>query len=349
MDGKVSWGVIGSGGIAFRRTIPEGILPARNAKLVAVYGPDLEGNRAVAEQFGARAAASVEDLLACEIDCIYIATPTYLHCRQALACTAAGKHVLCEKPLGLTVTEAEEMVTTFARAGLLLGTGFMMRFQAQHQEARRLIESGRLGQPVYARAQLSCWYPPIAGAWRQDPALGGGGALMDLGGHCLDLLEMFFGPVAAVTARICRRVHSYQPEDGAIIALEFENGALGSVDTFFSIPDTACENALELYGSRGSVLARGTIGQGSSGTMSALLSGGDTGYDARQDRSIVSQPICLAPVNTYCAEIEEFSGAVLEHREPEISGKLGLHSQRLLSACYLSARSGSPVRIHGDA
>jgi predicted dehydrogenase len=172
---------------------------------------------------------------------------------------------------------------------------------------------------------------------------------MDLGGHCLDLLEMFFGPVAAVTARTCRRVHSYQPEDGAIVALEFENGALGSVDTFFSIPDTASENALELYGSKGSVLARGTIGQGSNGTMSALLADVESGYDARQDRSAVPQPVCPVPVDTYCAEIEEFSGAVLEHREPEISGKLGLRSQRLLSACYLSARSGSPVRIHGHA
>jgi predicted dehydrogenase len=349
MDGKVNWGVIGSGGIALRRTNPEGILPARNARLVAVFGPDLEGNQAVAGRFGARAAASIDDLLAFEIDCIYIATPTYLHSRQALACAAAGKHVLCEKPLGLTVAEAEEMVTTFERAGLALGTGFMMRFRAQHQEARRLIESGRLGQSVYARAQLSCWYPPIAGAWRQDPDLGGGGALVDLGGHCLDLLEMFFGPVAAVTAGTCRRVQSYHSEDGAIVALEFENGALGSVDTFFSIPDASSENALELYGSKGSVLARGTIGQGSRGTMSALLADADSGYDARQDRSVLPQPVCPAPINTYCAEIEEFSGAVLEHRGPEISGKLGLRSQRLLSSCYLSARSGSSVRIHGHA
>jgi predicted dehydrogenase len=349
MDAKVRWGVIGCGGIAFRRTIPEGILPARNASLISVYDVDAERTVAAAELFGARTATSIEDLLASEIDCVYIATPTYLHRAQALASAAAGKNVLCEKPLGLTVSEAEEMVTTFQDAGLKLGTGFMMRFQAQHLEARSLIDSGQLGQPVYARAQLSCWYPEIPGAWRQDLDLGGGGALMDMGGHCLDLLEMFFGPVAAVTAKTRRLVHGYKAEDGAVVTLEFENGALGTVDTFFSVPDTACENVLELYGSKGSILARGTIGQGSSGTMCAKLGSAERTYDPHQDRSAVSQPISPAPVNTYCQEIEEFGCALLGHREPEISGRLGLRNQRLLSACYLSARTGGTIRIDGGA
>ncbi len=349
MNTKVLWGVIGSGGIAFRRTIPEGILPADNARLVSVYDLDPDRTRAAAERFGARGAASIEDLLASEIDCVYIATPTHLHCKLALASAAAGKNVLCEKPLGLTVSEAKEMVATFQRAGLKLGTGFMMRFQAQHKEALRLIESGQLGRPVYARAQLSCWYPEIDGAWRQDLSLSGGGALMDMGGHCLDLLEMFFGPVVAVTAKTRRLVHGYEPEDGAVVVLEFQNGALGSVDTFFSIPDAASENALELYGSKGSIIARGTIGQGSIGTMNALLTSTKSAYDPRQERSVGAQPVSPIPVNTYRREIEEFGCAVLEHREPENSGDVGLRNQRLLSACYLSACSGETVRVDQSA
>src|ERR1700716_2111320 len=98
MKGKVKWGVIGSGGIARRRTIPEGFVPARNAELVALYGTNAVTNQEVAKQFGALAAASLDALLAAEIDAVYIASPVQAHHAQALACAKAGKHVFCEKP-----------------------------------------------------------------------------------------------------------------------------------------------------------------------------------------------------------------------------------------------------------
>ena len=187
---RIKWAVLGCGGIARRRTIPEGIVPARNAAIVAVHDLNPQANAEVARQFEAQAAASVEELLRCDADAVYIATPPNVHCEQTLACARAGKHVLCEKPLGLTVAEAGAMMSACAQAGVRLGTAFMMRFHAQHQAALRLIRDGQLGQPVFARAQLSCWYPPLPGAWRQDPATGGGGSLMDMGGHCLDLLAL---------------------------------------------------------------------------------------------------------------------------------------------------------------
>jgi predicted dehydrogenase len=341
---RIKWGVIGSGGIARRRTIPEGIRAADNAELVAVYDSDHSLNAAVARQFQARAVASVADLLGEAIDAVYVASPPAAHGAQVQACAAAGKHVLCEKPLGLTVAEAEAMVAVCRQAGVRLGTAFMMRFQAQHQAALQLLQAGQLGRPVLGRAQLSCWYPPLAGAWRQDPATGGGGSLIDMGAHCLDLLEMFLGRPTAVSCFLGRTVHGYPSEDSAVASLRFENGALGIVDAFFCIPDEASLNVLELYGSQGSILAKGTIGQGARGEMIAHLKTAPSGYDARQTRDAAQGcPLDPPPVNTYRAEIEEFGRALLEAREPLNHGGIGLQSQRVLAACYESARTGRTV------
>ena len=347
MGRKVNWGVIGSGGIARRRTIPEGLVPASNAQLAAVFDLDAIANAEVARQFSAKPAASVEELLRCGLDAVYLATPPNVHREQTAACAQARKHVLCEKPLGLTVTDAEAMITACEQARVWLGTAFMMRFQAQHQAALQLIRAGRLGQPVFARAQLSCWYPPIPGAWRQDPALGGGGSLMDMGGHCIDLLEMFFGPVSRVSCFTHRTVHNYPSEDSAVVSLRFANGALGVVDAFFCMPDEASQNRLELYGSLGSILAHGTIGQGAQGEMIALLNRGAGVYEAQQVRAADGGArINPPPVNPYRAEIEEFSQAILDGREPSNHAVLGLQSQRVLAACYESARTGTVQPIN---
>ena len=346
MSRKIKWGVIGSGGIARRRTIPEGILKADNAELSVVFDINSQVNAEVAKESGAKEAGSIEALLDADIDAVYIATPAGLHSGQVQTCAKAGKGVLCEKPLGMTVAEAEAMIETCRQKAVKLGCALMMRFVAQHAEALKLIREGRLGKPTYARAQLSCWYPPIEGAWRQDPATGGGGALIDMGGHCVDLLEMFFGKVARVSCLINNTVHDYKSEDSAVATLFFENGALASVDTFFCIPDNSSKNALELYGSKGSILARGTIGQGPAGEMVAFLEQEGQDYDAQQLRT-EAQGMIIAPepVNTYQAEIEEFSQAIIEDREPLIGAELGLRNQKILAACYESARLGKVVEV----
>jgi predicted dehydrogenase len=345
MKGKVKWGVIGSGGIARRRTIPEGFIHANNAHLAAVYGTNAATNRAVAKEFGALAVDSIDDLLAAGIEAVYVASPVHAHRAQVLACAKAGKHVLCEKPLGLTVREAEEMLAGCRQAGVQLGTAFMMRFQAQHQEAAKMIKDGRLGRPVYARAQLSCWYPPDPKAWRQDLALAGGGSLIDMGNHCIDLLEMFLGPVNKVSC-FTNRIHGYASEDSAVMLLHFENGALGTVDAFFCIQDNSSKNALELYGTKGSILATGTIGQGSQGEMTAWLQSDDAAYTPQQARSAGGGlKITPEPQNIYRAEIEAFSQALIEDRPNPLSAELGLHSQKVIAACYESARSGLAVQV----
>ncbi len=344
---KTKWAVWGSGGIARRRTIPEGIAKADNAMLVAVYDANGAVNEDVAQTYGVWACRTEEELLESECDVIYVATPVHCHCGQVIRAARAGKHVFCEKPLGLTVEEAKKMVAACKRARVKLGVGLMMRFHAYHQEALRLVREGRLGTLVFGRAQLSCWYPPIAGAWRQDPKQGGGGSLVDMASHCIDLLEMFFGPTRRVACFTGNLVHRYRSEDTAAVLLEFASGAKGIVDSLFNVPDLSSRNRLEIYGSKGSILAEGTIGQGEAGEMVAHLAAEDAAYDAQQTRVPLggALKIAPAPVNMYRAEVEAFSRAVLDDTDPPVDGSAGLWNQKILAAAYQSAREGKAVRV----
>lgn len=345
MKRKIRWGVIGSGGIARRRTIPEGIIPSESAALISVYDINQDINRQVGNEFGAISAESIEELLGSGVDAIYIGSPVNKHLEHVTLCAKAGKQILCEKPLGLNVDEAQAIANIATSEKIIVGTGLMMRFHKQHEAARKIIEDGRIGKPVYARAQLSCWYPPIEGTWRQNPSEGGGGSLIDMGSHCIDLLEMFFGRIRSVSCFAGSIVHSYKSEDSALVTLLFENGAMGSVDTFFCIPDDSSKNQLELYGSRGSILARGTIGQGSIGEMIAHFEN-HTGYNSGQNRSFQEGELIVPiPENIYKAEIDEFNLAIIESREPSNSLRSGLRNQIILDACYESARTGKTIDI----
>jgi predicted dehydrogenase len=346
MSDKIKWGVIGSGGIARRRTIPEGIAPAENADLAVVFDVNAAVNAEVASEFDATAVVSLEALLASDIDAVYVASPVNLHREHVLACAKAGKHVLCEKPLGLTIQEAQDMIAACEAQGVQLGTAFMMRFCAQHQAALKLIGDGKLGTPTFARAQLSCWYPAMDGAWRQTPELGGGGSLVDMGTHCIDLLEMFFGNVQKVSCFINTTVQDYASEDSAVVLLSFENGATATVDNFFCVPDSSSKNRLELYGSQGSILAQGTIGQGDAGEMVAHLEGDAGEYEAQQTRDAGDgMNIAPTPINTYRAEIEGFSQALIDGVALPVGADIGMRSQKIIAACYDSAKTGKAVEI----
>jgi predicted dehydrogenase len=145
---------------------------------------------------------------------------------------------------------------------------------------------------------------------------------------------------------VSNTVHDYESEDSATALLCFENGALATVDTFFCIPDASSKNVLELYGSQGSVLGKGTIGQGPAGEMVAFLEEPDKSYDAQQTRDRgKGVTISPEPVNTYRAEIEEFSQAIIDDRDSLIGAELGLRSQKVLAACYESTASGRAVEV----
>jgi len=345
---KVGWGVIGACGIARRRTIPEGIVPADNAKLVAVADVNQDGAREVAEEFGAACLAETDALLATPgVQAVYIATPSYLHKDHVLAAAKAGKHVLCEKPLGMNAAEIKEMIAACKQAGALLGVGFMMRFNVYHKKIREMIRDGTLGTPVMARGQMTCWYPPMEGVWRQNPEQGGGGSLVDMGSHVVDVLETFFGRTKSVSCRCFNRVHDYPVEDTALLLLEFESGAAGIVDVSFGIPDEASEFVLEVYGSKGAVKGKYSLAQGPGGEMRACILKTAEGYDAQQAVEAKGgfQPLELETKNTYQSEIEAFSQAVLDGKPAPVPGEDGLWSHAVMEAAYESARTGKVVHL----
>lgn len=321
MAAKLNFGVIGAGGIAFRKTIP-GMVKAKNCRLVAVMDP--VGIERVAAAFNVpKTYTREEDILADpEVQAVYIASPVHLHVKQIEMAAKAGKHILSEKPLAINLRQTQKAVEICQKHKVFLQEGYMMKFHGAHAAIKKLIDEGRLGKIVYMRAQLSCWYPQMAGAWRQDPKLGGGGALIDMATHLYDLLSWFAGPVRRVTAMVNTLVQQYKSDDASTTLLEFKSGAHGTVDCFYCIPDEASRTRLEVYGSKGAVLTEGTIGQSMAGKMEGLLDMGAGGYDAAQNKDVARKfnRIPFKKINPYTAECEYFAGCVLAGCPPAVNG-----------------------------
>ena len=145
---------------------------------------------------------------------------------------------------------------------------------------------------------------------------------MDMGSHCIDLLEMFMGRVTEVSAFNSTLTHKYEVEDSSLVMLRFESGALGIVDNNFNIPDASALNILEVYGTCGSVEARGTIGQSSFGKMVARIEENIEGYEASQTREAsVEEEVTVDPVNIYQVEIEDVNSAIRGKRKPANPGR----------------------------
>ncbi len=348
MTVKIKWGVIGCGGIAYRRTIP-GMMLSKNSELVAVMDTDFAAAQRVKDEFGAKYAFSNEDeLLALdEIDAVYIATPVFCHKRQAIMAADAKKHILLEKPMGLTVAESEEISEYCKKQGVKLGVGLMMRFSSYHQKMKEIIEDGLLGNIVSMRAQLTCMYPEIPDNWRQDKARSGGGALMDMGIHCIDLLQYITGTKAeSVCGFVQNQTFTYNAEDCAAVLLKMNNGATAFIDTNFNIPDNAARCRIELYGTCGSILAEGTIGQVESGEMLLYTEDKNNGYDANQNRQGSSfkkiEPKCG---NMYEKEITAFSDAVINDTEPIIGADDAIFVQKTVEAAYTAQAFGKYIKL----
>lgn len=337
---KVNFGVIGAGGIARRKTIP-GLLRAKNCRLVAVM--DLQHADQIAAEFGVRKAYDSDAALLAdpEVEAVYIASPANCHARQIKLAAAAGKHVLCEKPLTLTLAEGRAAVAACRRHRVFLQEGYMMKFHGAHQRIKTLIDAGKLGTLVYLRAQLSCWYPPLPGAWRQHPKTGGGGALIDMATHLYDLLAYFAGPIKRIVAFTGHLVQRYPSEDASTTLIEFQSGAHATVDCFFCIPDAASRTRLEIYGSQGALLSEGTIGQGPGGALEGIFGLGDAGYDAVQNKNVARQfkPLKFPAINPYTAECAYFADCILRHQAPALNDAANaLRILKLTEQAYASNR-----------
>ena len=345
---KIRWGVLGAGGIADRRTIP-GMMLCENAELVAV----MEINMELAEKLRAKwncikAYDNETDLLADpDVDAVYIASPVGLHAKQAKAAADAGKHILIEKPLAMTAAEGQEVVEYCQAKGVQIAAGLMMRFGSYVQAMKKAIAEGKIGKPVSGYAQFTCWYPDMPGVWRQSKKLGGGGAMMDMGVHCIDLMQYLLGCEAKEVAAFHDTLSfSYEVEDSSMVMLRMENGCQCVVQSNFNIPDEASTWRLEIFGDRGRLMGHGIIGQVDGGTLDAMFLGEQGGYDAQQDKTnAAGQTIDVEFGNTYQREIESFSNSLLTGAPLEVPAWQAVQVQRVMEAAYRSNDESKIIKL----
>lgn len=348
---KIRWGVIGAGTIAVMRTIPA-ILRAEHAELTAILNTSAEKAESIRQRFGAkRAYTSLDDLLNDdEIDAVYIATPVFLHAPQARAAADHGKHVLCEKPLGLNADEALETVRYCWEKGVTLSVGFMMRYGTQIQNMKRLMDEGKIGQLVSASGRFSCWTPDSPGFWLHDQEKAGGGPIMDMGVHLIDLMQYLSGmratSVCAMQERISFTGADYTTDDTSSVILRMENGAQFVVQTNFNIPDPAARWYLDFYGTAGRLLGDMVVAQEDGGVLNAVtLTDGDDRYGEPKLGYGAGQMITAEFSDQYVREIERFSLALLRGEKPDIDPMDAVRVQRVVDAAYESSEKGITVQI----
>lgn len=342
----LNWGILGCGGIADRRTMPA-ILSDPENRIAAVMDADGAVAERIAAKVGARkVCASVEELVTDPaVDAVYIATPVYLHRDMAAAAAAAGKHLLMEKPMALCAADAEAIVQAARAHGTQLGIGFQMRRHNLHEQMKTLIAQGGIGQLITMRAQFSCWYPDIPGAWRQSKALGGGGALMDLGVHCLDLMQFISGErFCEAKAMLATRTFQYEVEDCAALLLRTEAGSFAHVDVNFNLPDDAARSRLEFYGTAGSLIAEGTLGQTEDGTLHYFYAPQEA-YSAMQNiHTVEARVFTGAGGNLYAKQIRDFTARIRAGRPDYTLAEETVRLQALVDSIYGSAGAAHPEK-----
>lgn len=331
----IRWCIIGAGGIADRRTIPA-IKKDPSNVLVAVMDRVPEVAKAIGEKYGVPYYTSEEEMLRNESsDAVYIGTPVFCHKAQMETALKYGQHVFVEKPVTMNAEEGAEIVAQFKAAGKQLTVGYMMKHHSLHEKAKELIANGEIGQVNTVRAQFTCWYPEIKGAWRQKKALGGGGAIMDLGVHCIELIEFLLDDeIDEVKSFYSSRTFSYEVEDGAVIVFRTKGGVLGHVDVNFNVPDAASESKLELYGTKGYIRCNGTLAQEEVGTLSHLYAPqGD--YEAAQVRE-VREPKIYTPEgkDLYLTQIQSFCNTVNSGTPDYFYADRAVQVQSIVDAIY---------------
>lgn len=348
MAQKVRWGVIGAGGIADRRTIP-GMMLCENAELVAVMEINMELAEKCRAKWGCKKAYDSEAALLAdpEVDAVYIASPVFLHARQAMAAADAGKHILIEKPLAMTAEEGQKVVEHCKEKGVLIAVGLMMRFGAYVQAMKKAVAEGKIGRPVSGYAQFTGWYPDSPGDWRQNKKNGGGGAMMDMGVHCIDLMQYILDTKAKdVTAFHDTLSFNYEVEDSSTVLMRMENGAQCVVQSNFNIADDAAKWRVEIFGEEGRLIGDTIIGQVDGGKLDAMFLGRQNTYDAQQNKKDGERTeIQVEFGNMYTREIESFSNSILTGAPVEVPAEQAVQVQRIMEAAYRSNDEGRTIKM----
>lgn len=337
--------VAGCGKIAQVRHLPE-YADNEHVKIAAVHDRNEQRMKKVAEKYGAKAYADYQDLLADkEIDAVSICTANVAHCEMTVQALEAGKHVLCEKPMAVTLDECLKMIETAKRTGKFLMIAHNQRLAKAHVEAKKLIDSGRIGRIITFRTTFGhggpeSWTIDRNNVWFFDKKSAFFGAMADLGIHKTDLIQFLTGQkiteVTAFLGTLDKKTSSGEPiavDDNAICIYKMSDNTVGTMTaswTYYGKED----NSTVLYGTEGIMKIYddpeySIIIDKKDGTREL--------YQVDQIQTNESQ--------TKSGIIDLWVDCLVQNKEPEISGENVLHAMKAVFAAAESAEKGCTVTV----
>ncbi len=344
----IGFGIVGCGMIAHFHARAIGDI--RGAKLVACYDTIPAAADKLAEATGCKPYHDLKAMLADPaVNVVTIGTPSGAHLEPALAAARAGKHVIVEKPLEITLRRCDQIIQACDKAGVLCSTIFPSRFHEPSNEIKRAIEQGRFGRLTIGDAIVK-WYRTQAyydsGAWRGTWELDGGGALMNQAIHSVNLLTWLMGPVVEVQARTGLLAHErIAVEDVAIATVAFANGAMGVIEASTAVYPGYLKR-IEIHGSAGTAIMeeediikwdfeRPT--KRDAAIHQKMSEKKSTGGGAADPKAI--------GYHGHARQFQDVVNAIKKGGKPSIDGPEGRRSVEIILAIYKSAETGRPVKL----
>jgi 1,5-anhydro-D-fructose reductase (1,5-anhydro-D-mannitol-forming) len=326
------WGLIGASTIAAQHMIAA--IRANGGDAVAVMSTSADRAATFARDHAiAHGTPRLDDLLGSDdVDAVYISTTNELHRDQLFAAAAAGKHVLCEKPLALTLDDARAMVERCRARGVVMGTNHHLRNAATHRAMREAIKAGRIGRPLFARVFHAVYLPPNLQGWRIEKPEAGGGVILDITVHDADTLRFVLDdePVA-VTAMTSRGGMGREGlEDGVMGALRFASGLVAQFHDAFTT--RYATTGFEVHGEAGSLIGTDCMTQAPKGEIVLRSKDGET-------------RLAIDHENLYARSVRLFQEAVAGRGSPAASGEDGIKSLSVALATREAARTGRETAI----
>jgi predicted dehydrogenase len=321
--------LIGCGDIARKRVAPA-LRDGPNSELVAVTRAQADQAESFAREFGAsRWYPTVEELIGDEqIDAVYIATPVHLHAAQTIATAGAGKHVLCEKPMAMNVSECDQMIAACAKRGVKFGVAYYRHFYPVVNRIAEILASGEIGTPVIAQINAFEYFDPPPThprRWLIEKELSGGGPMFDFGCHRIEVLIHLFGRIRRVSSLVSNRLFNRSLEDTATAAFEFETGAQGVLSVTHAASEP--QDTLYIFGSKGSLHVQGL----NEGALKVRV-GTHERYESHPPHANLHLPL-----------IEDFVQAIISNREPRVNDAVGREVARIEAEIYAA---GSHTQVY---
>jgi predicted dehydrogenase len=343
MNGRVKVGIIGSGFEADIHAASFQIMP-EEAEVVAVASPTPGHAAELGKRFGIPRVFTDYRRMLCErdIEMVTIAAPNALHARMTRDCAEAGKHVVCEKPLGMTIEECEDMIAVCREHGVLLMYAEELFFTPKYVKAKEMADQGAFGK-VYLVKQSEKHFGPHS-PWFWDVERSGGGVMMDMGCHGIAFCYWLYGrsPIKTVQCQMGTYVHRDKTlgEDNAICILEFENGGVGLIEDSWARRG-GMDDKVEVYGSEGVTYADLHMGN-------ALPTYSENGYGYAVEKAPTTKgwswPVFEELWNYgFPQEMRHFARCVRGKEQPQATGEDGLVVMEALYAAYASAGQGRKI------